>query len=188
MSATLTVPHLQRKHIRRIFSKIEVSKETGCWLWTASLNSGGYGSTSVLNIRGPIHRLLYAWLVEPLPKGLSKDTPQIDHFVCSTRRCVNPVHLKLVSCRENALRGKGQSAIHAARTHCKNGHLLPEPANLYGEVRRRCKTCKRDQRQRELHRLAQRAYLERKKSRERHLTSHKKDGVRSEDKTNQGAI
>lgn len=155
----LTVPHLATKHLRRIFSKIRVDHETGCWIWTGSLNTAGYGATSVRNIKTPIHRVLYAWLVEPIPKGLGRHIPQLDHFVCDNRQCVNPTHLRLVTCRENVLRGTSKAAIYAARTHCKNGHPFPEAQD--GKCRR-CKLCKRDARQLALHREAQRRYVKRK--------------------------
>src|SRR5688572_26391009 len=147
----LVVSHLNRDNLRRIFSKVAVDKTTCCWIWTASVNTAGYGSGSVSSIPGPIHRLLYAWLVEPLPKGLGRAIPQLDHFACDNRKCVNPSHIKLVTARENVLRGTSQAAIHAARTHCKNGHL--KPARKEGEKRRVCKLCqKRDARQLALHR------------------------------------
>lgn len=169
----LTVPHLHTKHLRRLFSKIRVDKVTGCWLWTASVNSGGYGATSVRTIAGPIHRLMYAWLVEPIPKGIGKDIPQLDHAVCDTRRCVNPAHLKLVSARENNLRGVGMGARWSKRTHCSKGHPLGEAVAQYGETRRRCKTCqKRDARQLALHRAAQLRYTARLKALSVHDSPH----------------
>lgn len=162
-SEYLTVAHLHTEQLRRIFSKIRVEPSTGCWLWTGSLNTGGYGNGTVRNVRVPIHRLLYAWLVEPLPRGLGRGIPQLDHFVCDTRRCVNPSHLKLGPARDNVLRGKSIAAKHAVRTHCKNGHPLPDAPNREDGSGRRCKLCKRDARQLELHRATQRRYLERQK-------------------------
>src|SRR5688572_30148483 len=119
----LTVPRLKTKHIRRIFSKIAVDPTSGCWVWTGSVNTGGYGATTVQNIRTPMHRLMYAWLVEPIPMGLGRHIPQLDHFKCDNRRCVNPAHVRLVTCRENVLRSTSQAAKFAARSHCKNGHV-----------------------------------------------------------------
>lgn len=165
----LVVPRLQTKHLRRIFSKICVDPRTGCWVWTGSLNTGGYGSTSLFSIRTPVHRLLYAWLVEPIPKGLGRGIPQIDHAVCDRRSCVNPAHLKLTTARENVLRGTSQAAQHAARTHCKNGHPFPAHYNRARGLGRRCTLCRRDQRQRELHKQAQRRYVERQRAKSHEL-------------------
>lgn len=59
-----------------------------CWIWTASLNIAGYGTTRV-KIDGrwrsrSAHRLAYEELVGPIPPGLV-----IDHL-CRVRRCINP--------------------------------------------------------------------------------------------------
>lgn len=160
----LTVPYLQTKDIRRIFSKVVVDATTGCWLWTGSLNGGGYSSMTFQTKRVATHRLLYAWLVEPLPKGVGKNIPQLDHFACSTKRCINPTHVKLVTARENILRSTCKSAIHAAKTHCPHGHLLlPEPHLPPGRMQRRCKECRRSPRRLELNREAQRRYRHRKR-------------------------
>jgi hypothetical protein len=169
----LIVPRLHTKHLTRIFSKIRVDQQTGCWVWTGSLNTAGYGANSVANIRGPIHRLLYAWLVEPIPKGLGRGIPQLDHVVCDRRSCVNPSHLKLTTARENVLRGTSMAAKHAARTHCNRGHLFP-PGNNRPAGGRRCLLCKRDARQLAMHREAQRRYIARHG---RHSTTQKKDGA-----------
>lgn len=160
----LTVQYLQTEYIRRIFSKVVVDDTKGCWLWTGSLNGGGYSSMKFHDKKVAVHRLLYAWLVEPLPKGVGKGIPQLDHFTCSTKRCINPTHVKLVTARENILRGTSKSAIHAAKTHCPYGHLLlPQPHLIPGRMQRRCKECLKSPRRRALNTQAQRRYRQRKR-------------------------
>lgn len=63
----LTVPYLNTKTLTRIFSKVEVDRVTGCWNWTAALNTYGYGTTWYEGRCEVAHRLVYAWLVESLP-------------------------------------------------------------------------------------------------------------------------
>lgn len=79
----------------RFWAKVE--KTETCWLWTASTRNG----YSWLGLDGRCeygHRLVYEWLVGPIPEGL-----HIDHL-CRNRACVNPAHLEAVSQRENNVR------------------------------------------------------------------------------------
>lgn len=132
----LTIPHLPRKKIALLFSKIQVDKVTGCWNWTAGLDDKGYGQTSYKSDKIAAHRLMYAWLVEPLPKGNARHIPCLDHLVCDNPRCCNPAHLKLGPQRDNVLRGSGPCAKNARKSHCKRGHKLPDTGN-----ERRCRIC-----------------------------------------------
>jgi hypothetical protein len=132
----LTIPHLSRKRIAQIFSKIEIDPVTGCWNWTGCRTTKNYGKTNYKSEVVPAHRLMYAWLVEPLPRGIGKGIPVLDHFVCDNPPCCNPAHLRLGSQRDNVLRGAGPCAQNARKTHCKRGHELPDTGN-----ERRCRTC-----------------------------------------------
>lgn len=70
----------------------------------------------------------------------------IDH-ICKNKACVNPIHLRMCTNRENCLRDNlGVSAINARKTHCLNGHDLLDRANLDDyffkkDGRRICKIC-----------------------------------------------
>ena len=103
----------------------------GCWHWTGALRRG-YGAIKVGDVMREAHRVGYELLRGPIPEGL-----QIDHL-CRNPGCVNPDHMEPVTARENTLRGVSPSAKAAKKTHCKNGHLLPD--NPSGE--RRCRICK----------------------------------------------
>lgn len=89
--------------IIRMFDKFTIDE--GCWLWTASVNAGGYGRIGM-----PIgdknkdpwrvaHRVLWEYFNGPVPNGL-----ELDHL-CRNRRCVKPSHLEAITRQENALRG-----------------------------------------------------------------------------------
>ena len=125
---------------KRFWSKVTLDAVSGCWLWSAALShaddDGGYG---VFWFNGKLqraHRVSYAELVGPIPKGLT-----LDHL-CRVRQCVNPSHLEPVSDRTNILRGSGASAINYRKTSCKHGHPLIEE-NLFNLKRgwRSCKAC-----------------------------------------------
>jgi hypothetical protein len=91
---------------------------TGCWLWTASTNNGGYGFIGVNRRVQMAHRVGYELYRGPIPDGMT-----LDHL-CRVTCCVNPCHMEPVSMRANILRGHGVAGKFARRTHCKNGHEL----------------------------------------------------------------
>lgn len=146
---------LKLEDITRIFSKIQIDTDTGCWNWTGSI-SGGYGNVSYRGKCERTHRVLYAWTIGPIPQQLSRrgrrgHIRQLDHVVCQNRQCCNPAHLELVTQRVNILRGNAPNMQVARATHCRHGHLLPKnrtEKNGHGNVTRRCSICrKRQQRQ-----------------------------------------
>lgn len=99
-----------------------VVKTETCWLWMGGPNKDGYGQLTVFPSRRKpmVHRLVYEWLVGPIPDGLT-----IDHL-CRVPNCVNPDHLEAVTMRENILRGNGGGARNARATHCAKGHPFDE--------------------------------------------------------------
>ena len=121
----------------RIFSKVSVDHDTGCWNWTGYL-SDGYGRIYWRKRRYKAHRLFYIWKFKKLPIWKDKSSKELDH-TCNNRACVNPGHLKLVSNKVNVLRGKSPIATNASKTICVNGHnSLYKVGN-----RRRCREWRR---------------------------------------------
>ena len=115
-----------------------VQKGEGCWFWTAGRISTGYGAFVHYKTRTSVlaHRFAYNDLIGPIPDGLV-----IDHL-CNNKICVNPAHLRVTTHRENILRGTGQSAINAKKTHCPYGHELFGNNMRYDKRGRRiCKAC-----------------------------------------------
>lgn len=80
-----------------------VDEATGCWLWSGSISSTGYGTQYIHRSSGRhtllAHRWMYERKVGPIPEGLD-----IDHL-CQTKRCVNPDHLEPVLPSVNCQRG-----------------------------------------------------------------------------------
>jgi hypothetical protein len=137
---SLCDPEYRAKAEARFLSKVTPEPTTGCWLWTASLNSCGYGLFA-FGGQGKLvlaHRWAYQNFRGPIPER------DIDHL-CRVRCCSNPFHLEAVSHRVNIRRGTGPVADNARKTHCKHGHEFT-PANTYlrprsGGNHRQCRTC-----------------------------------------------
>lgn len=129
----------------KFFVYVSPEPNSGCWLWTGTLDRNGYGRTTIRAAgRGRYkfaHRIAYELFVEPIPSGLV-----IDHK-CKVHCCVNPSHLEAVTLEENVRRGNGGQAArkrHMARTHCKRGHPFSgENLAVNPDGSRRCKTCHR---------------------------------------------
>lgn len=137
-----------RRLPERFWSKVEEDRNTGCWVWTACVGSHGYGLYFMVEPRQLAHRVAYEALVGAIPDGMV-----VDHVVargCTRRNCVNPAHMEIVTHRENTLRGKGATAVNAAKVECVRGHPLSGDNVSHVAGRRRCKTC---------HRLRQKRYV-----------------------------
>lgn len=139
----LTVEHLNTKELIRVFSQIQIRLDlqfnnTPCWLWIGGLEKEGYGITFWFKSQQRVHRLLFAWLVHPIPKGTKYG--ELDHL-CRQRACCNPSHLEFVSSRINVLRGDGPPAKNARKTHCKRGHELNGDNLIFRRGMRQCRTC-----------------------------------------------
>jgi hypothetical protein len=126
----------RRSLLERFNEKWISEAKTSCWLWMGASNSRGYGSFWMNDKCVSAHRAAYILFGGVILKDLT-----IDHL-CRNRMCVNPAHMEIVSGRENTLRGNGQSAIHARKTHCYRGHPLSGD-NLYFNKHRNERVCKK---------------------------------------------
>jgi hypothetical protein len=137
----------------RFWSRVDRSDPAGCWLWTAA-TSTGYGRLWDGDQVEYAHRISYELNIGPIPDGLA-----IDHLChnrdrtcaggrrnCLHRRCVNPAHLEAVTKVENRSRApiSGWAAVHAARTHCVNGHPLSGDNLIQTARQRSCRICTRE--------------------------------------------
>lgn len=124
------------------WAKVSPEPSSGCWLWTACVNAGGYGRFGVPGEywTDQAHRFAYRQLVGE-PGGL---------FVChrcDTPRCVNPAHLFLGDNQTNVtdMVAKGRHragppfVANRKKTHCHRGHDLAG-AHIY-RGSRVCRAC-----------------------------------------------
>lgn len=127
---------------QRVLRRVEVNSD-GCWIWTGTVNSRGYGcigsgkrSRTVL-----VHRIAVMFRDGAIPDGMTvdhrchhSDTCRLDAD-CRHRRCVNPEHLAVVTLAANVAR-----TWESGR--CRQGHLLREKKRK-DRIARYCPECAR---------------------------------------------
>jgi hypothetical protein len=136
------IPKLNSKQTANFWAKVQIRGQEDCWLWTGCTDTVGYGQLSFSRGLGTFraHRVALSMLMH-IPQHLD-----VAH-VCNNRRCVNPLHLKLATRKENnqdkethgtKLLGSRtakavlkESDIPVIRDMCKT-HLRKEVADMYG--------------------------------------------------------
>jgi len=96
---------------------------TGCWLWTASLSGGGYGSFRVGEKKLYAHRVAYDLYKGPIPEGDGYHGTCVCH-TCDTPECVNPEHLFLGTHTDN-MRDRSAKGRHAGGCFGWRGEAHP---------------------------------------------------------------
>jgi hypothetical protein len=137
----LTVNHIPTKDLIRIFSRIKIDSavawnDVPCWIWQGRLHNLKYGSCSWRGKYESTHRLMYAWLIAPLPSSLkvTREQIEVDHL-CQRPLCCNPVHLEAVPKTVNIQRTVER------RTHCQRNHEFDSENTIWVQGARRCREC-----------------------------------------------
>jgi hypothetical protein len=100
---------------QRFFDSIEEAAD-GCWTWTGTRDSKGYGNFYVGDRTFKAHRWSYEFFVFTIPEDL-----EIDH-VCLNKPCVNPWHCETVPRIENQRRRRG--VFRSDLRKCIRGHQM----------------------------------------------------------------
>jgi len=132
---------------QRFWEKVD-KRADGCWLWTGSKQTAGYGTFNTGRV-GPAtsryvgaHRFSYELANGPIPDGL-----HLDHL-CRTPACVNPDHLEAVTPTINAHRGDSPMMLVRRSGMCINGHTVTPENVAYRKDGRGhyCRVCRRERR------------------------------------------
>ena len=88
--------------IGKVMSRVEIDENTGCWNWQGPTSGegrgGGYGRMCVSGQTCAVHIVSYTHFY-----GFVPGTKQVDHK-CRNRLCCNPLHLELVTHKQNQKR------------------------------------------------------------------------------------
>lgn len=121
--------------VERAISRLVTDLSTGCWLWTGSTNSTGYGqiedrSDPSLRKGYVVHRLMWEALRGPIPEGYDL------HHRCHVRVCANPDHLVPMDHVAHSL--EHHPRLDDCR-RCGSNDWYVKPV----DGRRRCRECRR---------------------------------------------
>lgn len=103
-------------HEERFWSKVD--KTDGCWNWTFTKNTYGYGVINLGKRKYMAHRYSYSLVAGPIPDGMV-----IDHM-CYNPSCVNPEHLRACASKQNT---ENRAGLNRNNTSGVRGVYWDEP-------------------------------------------------------------
>lgn len=101
-----------RRLIQSRLEKYTRKDDSGCWIWTSSLSSKGYGKFQIANTHWRAHRAAYHVYVAEIT-----DPTMLVLHSCDNPSCVNPAHLSLGSNQDNMTEKKDRGRAASGERH-----------------------------------------------------------------------
>ena len=95
----------------RIMASSSIDQHTGCWEWSLSKQSNGYGQIKHEGKMKRAHRVSFEAFIGPIPFGM-----EVMHK-CDNRGCVNPSHLVSGTHKDNMLDMRDKGRIKRGKNH-----------------------------------------------------------------------
>lgn len=95
MAEPLRVVIRSGSDVDRLIAKTKTDEKTGCWTWTASLNSSGFGQMRFNGALCLAHRVSWQLHFGPIPESVGNARFTKVLHTCQNKTCVNPAHLYL---------------------------------------------------------------------------------------------
>lgn len=115
-----------------------------CWPWLLSSGSHGYGQAWDGTDVRTAHSLSWEFWTGERLRGQAADDRTV-HHTCHNKLCQNPLHMQVLTNRENAADNG-----FARRTHCPRGHPYTDdnirwtqPRRPGGSPGRACRSCQK---------------------------------------------
>ena len=119
---------------KRFWGMVDVCDNNNCWNWKGAMRVRNYGGIWVEGKPKLAHHVSLAIVGTTIPND-----KVVDHL-CRNPRCVNPIHLEVVSQKQNVKRGNADWRKN--QTHCKKGHKFTENNTYEYKGHRGCKRCR----------------------------------------------
>ncbi len=101
--------HITTDVFKRIYRRMHINDNTGCWNFNGGDNGLGYKRIYGDDTSHLVHRLMYMVRFGEIPVG--KEV----HHICGNRGCVRPGHLEAVTHRENVARTQAYERLRRER-------------------------------------------------------------------------
>ena len=99
--------------------------ECGCWYWSGGCDTSGYAKFKLRGHTIQVHRYAYERLVGDIP-----DEMTLDHRNCTSRRCIHPGHMDVVT-----------RSVNSERANATKWHDQKFDAEGNSVLRTKCDAC-----------------------------------------------